>query len=92
MTKNEISLSVAKKTGLSNKQAAEATEAVIDTIVESLIQKQPVYIRGFATIVPKVSAPKQARNISRNEAIYIPARTIAKLKCSPVLIKQLNKK
>ncbi|HSN49602.1 MAG TPA: HU family DNA-binding protein, partial [Bacteroidales bacterium] len=73
MTKAEIVADIANKTGI-EKVAVQATvEAFMETLKNSMITGQNVYLRGFGSFVIKRRAEKTGRNISRNTTIIIPA-------------------
>ena len=76
MTKIELVKMVAEKTGIDQSTAMVAVEGVIDTLKESLINKENVYIRGWGTWTLKHRAKKTARNISKNTTMVIPAHDI----------------
>lgn len=76
MTKIELVKAVAEKTGIDQPTAMAAVEGFIDTLKESLIQKENVYIRGWGTWTLKHRAKKTARNISKNTTLVIPAHDI----------------
>ena len=76
MTKIELVKAVAEKTGIDQPTAMAAVEGFIDTLKESLIEKENVYIRGWGTWTLKHRAKKTARNISKNTTLVIPAHDI----------------
>ncbi|MBR4129337.1 MAG: integration host factor subunit beta [Bacteroidaceae bacterium] len=76
MTKIELVKKVAEKTGIDQPTALAAVEGFIDSLKESLIQKENVYIRGWGTWTLKHRAKKTARNITKNTTIVIPAHDI----------------
>ena len=76
MTKIELVKKVAEKTGIDQPTALAAVEGFIDTLKESIIEKENVYIRGWGTWTLKHRAKKTARNITKNTTIVIPAHDI----------------
>ena len=58
MTKIELVKAVAEKTGIDQATALAAVEGFIDTLKESLIEKENVYIRGWGTWTLKHRAKK----------------------------------
>lgn len=76
MTKIELVKIVAEKTGVDQTTAMVVVEGVIDTLKESLIKKESVYLRGWGTWTLKHRAEKTARNISKNTTLIIPAHDI----------------
>lgn len=80
MTKAEIVADIANKTGI-EKVAVQATvEAFMETLKNSMINGQNVYLRGFGSFIIKKRAEKTGRNISRNTTIIIPAHYIPSFK------------
>lgn len=72
MTKADVVKAVAQATGLEKTTVAAAVESITETIKGSLIQGEPVYLRGFGTFGIKHRAAKPARNITKNTTIMIP--------------------
>lgn len=80
MTKAELVASVAQSTGIEKATVAAAVESVMETIKGSIIQGEPVYLRGFGTFGIKHRAAKPARNITANTTIQIPEADIPSFK------------
>jgi DNA-binding protein HU-beta len=55
-------------------------EAFMNAIRESLEKGNNVYLRGFGSFIVKKRAEKTGRNISKNQAIIIPAHYIPSFK------------
>ena len=60
MTKAEIVNAIATSTGIEKQTVASALESIMETIKGSLIQGEPVYLRGFGTFGIKHRAAKPA--------------------------------
>ena len=82
MTKIELVKIVAQKTGIDQATVLAAVEGMVDTIKETLVQKENVYIRGWGTWTLKHRAQKTARNISKQTTIIVPARKVPTFKPS----------
>ena len=80
MTKAELVSSVAQATGIEKTTVAAAVESVMETIKGSIIQGEPVYLRGFGTFGIKHRAAKPARNITKNTTILIPESDVPSFK------------
>jgi DNA-binding protein HU-beta len=76
MTKIELVKIVAQKTGIDQPTVLAAMEGIVDTLKQSLIEKENVYIRGWGTWTLKHRAQKTARNISKNTTLVIEAHDI----------------
>lgn len=82
MTKADLVNEVARNVGASKDDVATIVEAVMETIKESLIRKEDVFLRGFGSFIVKHRAAKTARNISKGISIEIPAHDIPAFKPS----------
>ena len=80
MTKADIVKAVAQSTGIERETVASALESFMETIKGSLIQGEPVYLRGFGTFGIKHRAAKPARNIQANTTIIIPEKDVPSFK------------
>ena len=81
MTKAEIVNEISKKTGIDKATVLTAVEAFMESVKESLIQKEDnVYLRGFGSFILKKRAKKTARNISKNTTIIIDEHNIPAFK------------
>ena len=78
MTKADIVSEIAKSTGVEKIQVQTIVEAFMDSVKDSLIQNNNVYLRGFGSFIVKRRAEKVARNISKN--ITIPEHNIPAFK------------
>ena len=92
MTKIELVKMVAEKTGIDQPTAMAAVEGVIDSLKESLINKESVFIRGWGTWTLKHRAQKTARNISKNTTMIIPAHDIPAFKPSKSFVNAVKEK
>ena len=72
MTKADIVNEISKDLGLEKRLVLEVVEAFMENVRNSLIENNPVYLRGFGSFITKKRATKVARNISKNTTIVIP--------------------
>ena len=80
MTKADIVARVAQQTGGEKAVAMPVVEAFMETVKDSMIAGNDVFLRGFGSFVVKQRAEKVARNISKNTTIVIPAHSIPAFK------------
>lgn len=76
MTKIELCRAISEKTGVDQATALLCVEGLMDSVKESLVGKENVYLRGFGTFGLKRRAEKTARNISKNTTLVIEAHDI----------------
>lgn len=86
MTKAEIVNEVAKSTGMEKVAVQTVVEAFMDTVKDSVIKGNPVYLRGFGSFIIKHRASKAARNITRKTTITIPEHNIPAFKPAKVFM------
>lgn len=90
MTKAEIVTEIANKTGI-EKVAVQATvEAFMETVKDSMIKGDNVYLRGFGSFTIKRRAEKTGRNISKNTTIIIPAHNIPSFKPAKTFVNEVK--
>ena len=92
MNKTELIAEVAKKCGISKKDAETAVSATLDaitttfdTIADALSQGDKVQLVGFGGFETKKREARMGRNPKTKEAIEIPATTIPVFKAGKAL-------
>ena len=80
MTKADIVNEIAKNTGIEKVTVQKAVEALMETVKDSMVKGNNVYLRGFGSFIVKKRAKKTASNISKNTTIIIPAHNIPAFK------------
>ena len=82
MTKAEMVREIADKTGIEKQVVMQIVEGMMESIRNSMINGEEVFLRGFGSFIIKRRALKTARNISKNTTIVIPAHNIPAFKPS----------
>ena len=80
MTKADIVARIAQQTGVEKAVAMTVVEAFMETVKESVVAGNEVFLRGFGSFIIKKRAKKVARNISKNTTIVIPAHSVPAFK------------
>ena len=80
MRKADVVNSIAEKTGIPKVDILVALEAFFKEVKSSLIEGEPVYVRGFGSFILKKRAAKIGRNIKKNIAVEIPEHYIPAFK------------
>ncbi len=90
MTKAEIVAEIANKTGI-EKVAVQATvEAFMESVKNSMVNGQNVYLRGFGSFIIKKRAEKTGRNISKNTTLIIPSHYIPAFKPAKTFVNKVK--
>ncbi len=90
MTKADIVNEISKNTGIEKVTVQKTVEAFMDTVKDSLVDGQNVYLRGFGSFIVKKRAEKTARNISKNTTIIIPGHNIPSFKPAKTFVSQVK--
>ncbi|HPW77667.1 MAG: DNA-binding protein HU [Bacteroidetes bacterium ADurb.Bin037] len=90
MTKADIVNEIAKTTGLEKVAVQKVVECFMESVKNSLIQNNNVYLRGFGSFILKKRAQKTARNISKNTTIIIPEHYIPAFKPAKVFLNKVK--
>lgn len=80
MTKADIVARIAQQTGVEKAVAMTIVEAFMETVKDSMVAGNEVFLRGFGSFIIKKRAKKVARNISKNTTIVIPAHSVPAFK------------
>jgi DNA-binding protein HU-beta len=80
MTKADLVTEVAGKTGVDKAAVQVVVDSFMNTVKNSLLKKENVYLRGFGSFIIKERAEKTGRNITKNTTIVIPAHKIPAFK------------
>ena len=80
MNKSELIKAIATKTGLPQKQAADALTAFQTVILEALKAGENVQVTGFGTFEVRTRAARQSRNPRTGEAVEIPEKKVPAFK------------
>ena len=92
MTKAEIVNEVAKATGIEKVTVQTVIEASMESIKDSIVKGNPVYLRGFGSFIIKHRAEKAARNITKKTTITIPAHDIPAFKPAKCFMSEIKEK
>ena len=92
MTKAEIVNQVAKATGIEKVTVQSVVEATMDSIKASLVNGEPVYLRGFGSFIIKHRAQKAARNITQKTTLTIPAHDLPAFKPAKSFVEEVKSK
>ena len=92
MTKAEVVNEIAKKTGIEKAVVLSTVETFMEVVKESLINQEPVYLRGFGSFIIKQRAEKTARDIHKETTLIIPAHNIPAFKPAKTFIQEVKNK
>ncbi|WP_106397998.1 HU family DNA-binding protein [Actinocorallia populi] len=80
MNKRELVDAIAERLSGSKKEAAEAVDAVLDTIQATVAKGEKVAITGFGSFEKADRPARTARNPATGKTIEVPATSVPKFK------------
>ena len=80
MTKKDMAKKIADDTGLTQIQAGEIIQQVLDGITETLVTQGRIELRNFGIFEVKKRRPRKARNPRTGEQVDIPAKLVVSFK------------
>ena len=90
MNKTELVKVVAEQADLTQAVAADAVNAMVDAIVESLVEGNEVAILGFGSFKVTDRPARTARNPQTGEMVEVPESKAVSFKVSKALKEKLN--
>jgi len=90
VTKTEFVDQVADRAGLSKKDAADAVDAVLDTIEQTLKRGSEITFSGFGKFSISERSAREGRNPATGETIQIAASRVPKFTPGAALKKAVN--
>lgn len=90
MTKAEIVADIANKTGIEKVAVQAVVESFMESVKETMVNGENVYLRGFGSFIIKQRAEKTGRNISKNTTIVIPAHKIPAFKPAKTFVNEVK--
>ena len=90
MTKKEIADIVAKRLGLTQREALDIANEIFATMIDSLAKKGRIELRDFGVFQVAKRKAYMARNPRTGEAVNVPARNTVRLKPGRLLRQRIN--
>lgn len=91
MNKTELIAKVAEKSDLTKKDAEKAVSALLDTIVEAVVEGEKVQIVGFGTFEQRQRSERTGLNPITKTEIVIPASKVPAFKAGRNFKEAVNK-
>jgi nucleoid DNA-binding protein len=85
ITKDDIILTLASNLGITKRESHAATNVILNTMFEELINAGEVKVRGFGFFKAKYYRPRKARNPKTGETLSLAARYLVRFKSSKTL-------
>jgi nucleoid DNA-binding protein len=80
MTKKDMAKTIAEAVGVSQVQARDIVQRVLNGIIETLVQEGRIELRNFGVFEVKKRKPRQACNPRTGEKVLVPERAVVTFK------------
>ena len=80
MTKKDMAKAIAEEMDLTQMQAKEIIQRVLDGITETLVQEGRIELRNFGVFEVKKRKPRKGRNPRTGENVKVPAKLVVAFK------------
>jgi DNA-binding protein HU-beta len=80
MRKVDIINQIVAQTGIAKPTVTLTVEAIMDTIKQTMVKGENIYLRGFGTLLLKKRAEKKGRNITKGTSVTIPEHFVPAFK------------
>jgi DNA-binding protein HU-beta len=90
MRKADVVSNIAEKTGIPKVDILVTLETFFKEVKTSVIEGEPVFVRGFVSFILKKRAAKIGRNIKKNIAVEIPEHHIPAFKPAKEFVQEVK--
>ena len=90
MTKEDLIKEVSEITGISQRDLRVSIATIMDVIKEKMKKDEPIYMRGFVTMTPRIRKERMARDMQNNIPMKAPSKKVVKFKLSAKFIEDIN--
>ena len=80
MTKKDMAKAIAEEMGLTQGQAQEVVQRVLDVITDTLLNEGRIELRNFGVFEVRKRKPRKARNPRTGEKVLVPAKLVVTFK------------
>ena len=92
MNKEELVQEIAKKAKVTQKEAAEVLNGLVETVQKTVAKGEKVTLVGFGTFEPRKRAARSGRNPQTGATIKIAAKTVPAFSAGKKFKELVNKK
>ena len=90
MIKADIARSIHQKAGVSEEEAVNLLERILELLRSTLRQGEPIVITGFGKFTVRKKEPRNGRNPRTGEAIIVPSHKVVTFRPSALWKAELN--
>jgi nucleoid DNA-binding protein len=85
VTKNDMVIEIAKKTGIEQQKVKQIVQMTLDGIIEILAIEQRIELRNFGVFEVRTRKARKARNPRTGEEVMVPSKKVVTFKAGKIM-------
>lgn len=85
VTKNDMVIEIAKKTGLEQQKVKQIVQMTLDGIIEILAIEQRIELRNFGVFEVRTRKARKARNPRTGDEVMVPSKKVVSFKAGKIM-------
>jgi nucleoid DNA-binding protein len=92
VTKNDIAIEIARRTGLKQLMVKEVVQLTLDHIVETLVKHGRIELRNFGVFRVRTRKPRKARNPHSGAVVMLDVRKVVCFRAGKIMAEKVSAK
>jgi integration host factor subunit beta len=85
VTKNDMVIEIAKKTGIEQQKVKQIVQMTLDGIIDILAIEQRIELRNFGVFEVRTRKARKARNPRTGEEVMVPSKKVVTFKAGKIM-------
>ncbi|MCZ7643874.1 MAG: integration host factor subunit beta [Planctomycetota bacterium] len=90
VTKNDMVIEIAKKTGIEQQKVKQVVQLTLDTIIEILSKEGRIELRNFGVFEVRTRKPRKARNPRTGEEVMVSSKRVVTFKAGKIMDERIG--
>lgn len=92
VTKNDMVIEIAKKTGIEQQKVKQIVQMTLDGIIDILAVEQRIELRNFGVFEVRTRKARKARNPRTGEEVMVPSKKVVTFKAGKIMEERVEAK
>ncbi|GMV79743.1 MAG: DNA-binding protein [Planctomycetota bacterium] len=90
VTKNDMVIEIAKKTGIEQQKVKQVVQLTLDTIIDILAKEGRIELRNFGVFEVRTRKPRKARNPRTGEEVMVSSKRVVTFKAGKIMDERIG--
>ncbi|MCK6473065.1 MAG: integration host factor subunit beta [Planctomycetes bacterium] len=90
VTKNDMVIQIAKKTGLEQQKVKQIVQLTLDGIIEILTREGRIELRNFGVFEVRTRKPRKARNPRTGDEVMVGSKKVVTFKAGKIMEERVS--